>query len=71
MATRLPSEEKGRNESLIGLETARRVLKERVSELRTSIQKIEQELSTELDRLEKEHTEKQSEYTHRYSILRI
>ena len=35
MATRLPSEEKGRNESLIGLETARKVLKERVSELRT------------------------------------
>ena len=66
---RLPSEEKGKHESLIGLETARRVLKERVSELRTSIQKIEQELSTELDRLEKEHTEKQSEYTNKMSSL--
>ena len=69
MATMLPSEEKGKHESLIGLETARRVLKERVSELRTSIQKIEQELSTELDRLEKEHTEKQSEYTNKMSSL--
>ena len=68
----LPSEAKGKHESLIGLETARRVLKERVSELRTSIQKIEQELSTELDRLEKEHTEKQSEYTNKmYSLTAI
>ena len=65
----LPLEENGKNESLIGLETARRVLRERVSELRTSIQKIEQELSTELDRLEKEHTEKQSEYTNKMSSL--
>ena len=65
MATMLPSEEKGKNEFLIGVETARRVLKERVSELRTSVQKIEQELSAELDRLEKEHTEKQSEYTNK------
>ena len=69
MATMLPSEEKGKNESLIGIETARRVLKERVSELRTSVQKIEQELSAELDRLEKEHTEKQSEYTNKVSHL--
>ena len=69
MATMLPSEEKGKHESLIGLETARRVLKERVSELRTNIQKIEQELSAELDRLEKEHTEKQSEYTNKMSYL--
>ena len=67
MATRLP--EKGKIESLIGLETARRVLKERVSELRTSIQKIEQELSAELDRLEKEHTERESEYTNKMSSL--
>ena len=65
MDTMLPSEEKGKNEFLIGIETARRVLKERVSELRTSVQKIEQELSAELDRLEKEHTEKQSEYTNK------
>ena len=69
MAMRLPLEEKEKHESLIGLETARRVLKERVSELRTSIQKIEQELSTELDRLEKEDTEKQSEYTNKMSSL--
>ena len=69
IADGLPLEEKGKNKSLIGLESARRVLKERVSELRTSIQKIEQELSTELDRLEKEHTEKQSEYTNKMSSL--
>ena len=69
MAMRLPSGEKGKNEYMIGLETARRVLKERVSELRTSIQKIEQELSAELDRLEKKHTEKQSEYTNKMCSL--
>ena len=69
MATRVPLEEKGKRESLVGLETARRVLKERVSELRTSIQKIEQELSAELDRLEKEHTERESEYTNKMSSL--
>ena len=69
MDTMLPSEEKGKNEFLIGVETARRVLTERVLELRTSVQKIEQELSAELDRLEKEHTEKQSEYTNKVSHL--
>ena len=69
MATQVPLEEKGKNEDLIGLDTARRVLKERVSELRTSIEKIEQELSAELDRLEKEHTERESEYTNKMSSL--
>ena len=69
MDTSVPLEEKGKRESLIGLETARRVLKERVSELRTSIQKIEQELSAELDRLEKEYPERESEYTNKMSSL--
>ena len=69
VGTQVPLEEKGKNEDLIGLDTARRVLKERVSELRTSIEKIEQELSAELDRLEKEHTERESEYTNKMSSL--
>ena len=69
MATRVPLEEKGKNESLIGLKTARRVLKERVSELRTSIQKIEQELSAELDKLEKDYNQRESEYTNKMSSL--
>ena len=54
---------------MLELETARAALSERVSELRTSIQLREEELSSELDRLEREHRERQSDYKDRRASI--
>ena len=57
---------------LVGVESARSVLKERVSQLRASVQQIENELSAEIDRVEKEQKQKHSEYRDNlYSLTAI
>ena len=56
-------------ELVIGIESARSALKDRVSELRTLVEQIESTLSAELDTLEKEQTQKQSEYRIKLSSL--
>ena len=54
---------------LLELDTARAALSERVSELRGSIQLREEELVSELDRLEKEHRGRQSEYREKLATI--
>ena len=56
-------------ELVVGIESARSALKDRVSELRTLVEQIESTLSAELDTLEKEQTQKQSEYRIKLSSL--
>ena len=58
-----------RDEFLVKLEIARSAMRERLSELRASIQQREKILTAELDRLEKDHVDKQKEYSSKKSSL--
>ena len=58
-----------RDKFLVELEIARTALRERLSELRASVLQRENILTAELDRLEREHLDKQKEYSLKKSSL--